>query len=151
MCSEKKINEADHTHHPGQAGHDTSYIPASVRQYHGEPLHILVAYWCLQQNDWVNRNQISATFRISPQRASYLMSYLRGQSRRVVCDIREVPLSNNVSRYDILVTRVAPPVPCRKSVPTGRKRLVRSRIGNADSSLCTQLWNDMRKRSQDDE
>ncbi|EBR8158575.1 transcriptional regulator CaiF, partial [Salmonella enterica subsp. enterica serovar Newport] len=73
------------------------------------------------------------------------------QSRRVVCDIREVPLSNNVSRYDILVTRVAPPVPCRKPVPTGRKRLVRSRIGNADGTLCTQLWNDMRKRSQDDE
>ncbi|HDP0317350.1 TPA: CaiF/GrlA family transcriptional regulator [Salmonella enterica subsp. enterica serovar Concord] len=148
MCSEKKINEADHTHHPSQAGYDACYIPESVRQYRGEPLHILVAWWCLQQHDWVNRSQISEAFRISPQRASYLMSYLRGKSRRVVCSAREIPLSNNISRYDILVTRVTVSVPQRKPVPTGRKRLVRSRIGNADTSQATLLWNNLRRDQQ---
>lgn len=120
MCSEKKINEADHTHHPSQAGYDACYIPESVRQYRGEPLYILVAWWCLQQHDWVNRNQISEAFRVPVQRASYLMAYLRNKTRRVIVESREMLLANNVYRYEIQVTRVMPPG-SRKNVSPGRK------------------------------
>ncbi|MCP6755592.1 CaiF/GrlA family transcriptional regulator, partial [Klebsiella pneumoniae] len=137
MCSEKKINEADHTHHPSQAGYDACYIPESVRQYRGEPLYILVAWWCLQQHDWVNRNQISEAFRVPVQRASYLMAYLRNKTRRVIVESREMLLANNVYRYEIQVTRVMPPGSRKKRLPGEKRRLTRRRIGNADTTQAT--------------
>lgn len=145
MCSEKKINEADHTHHPSQAGYDACYIPASVRQYRGEPLYILVAWWCLQQHDWVNRNQISEAFRVPVQRASYLMAYLRNKTRRVIVESREMLLANNVYRYEIQVTRVMPPGSRKKRLPGEKRRLTRRRIGNADTTQATLIWNNLRK------
>lgn len=145
MCSEKKINEADHTHHPSQAGYDACYIPESVRQYRGEPLYILVAWWCLQQHDWVNRNQISEAFRVPVQRASYLMAYLRNKTRRVIVESREMLLANNVYRYEIQVTRVMPPGSRKKRLPGEKRRLTRRRIGNADTTQATLIWNNLRK------
>ncbi|HCB0563665.1 TPA: CaiF/GrlA family transcriptional regulator [Klebsiella pneumoniae] len=145
MCSEKNINEADHTHHPGQAGYDACYIPASVRQYRGEPLYILVAWLCLQQHDWVNRNQISEAFRVPVQRASYLMAYLRNKTRRVIVESREMLLANNVYRYEIQVTRVMPPGSRKKRLPGEKRRLTRRSIGNADTTQATLIWNNLRK------
>ncbi|HDW3046157.1 TPA: CaiF/GrlA family transcriptional regulator [Escherichia coli] len=145
MYSEKKINEADHTHHPSQAGYDACYIPESVRQYRGEPLYILVAWWCLQQHDWVNRNQISEAFRVPVQRASYLMAYLRNKTRRVIVESREMLLANNVYRYEIQVTRVMPPGSRKKRLPGEKRRLTRRRIGNADTTQATLIWNNLRK------
>ncbi|VTO29833.1 Protein of uncharacterised function (DUF1401) [Klebsiella pneumoniae] len=145
MCSEKKINEADHTHHPSQAGYDACYIPESVRQYRGEPLYILVAWWCLQQHDWVNRSQISEAFRVPVQRASYLMAYLRNKTRRVIVESREMLLANNVYRYEIQVTRVMPPGSRKKRLPGEKRRLTRRRIGNADTTQATLIWNNLRK------
>lgn len=145
MCSEKKINEADHTHHPSQAGYDACYIPESVRQYRGEPLYILVAWWCLQQHDWVNRSQISEAFRVPVQRASFLMAYLRNKTRRVIVESREMLLANNVYRYEIQVTRVMPPGSRKKRLPGEKRRLTRRRIGNADTTQATLIWNNLRK------
>ncbi|QIR29088.1 CaiF/GrlA family transcriptional regulator [Kluyvera genomosp. 3] len=145
MCSEKKINEADHTHHPSQAGYDACYIPESVRQYRGEPLYILVAWWCLQQHDWVNRSQISEAFRVPVQRASFLMAYLRNKTRRVIVESREMLLANNVYRYEIQVTRVMPPGSRKKRLPGEKRRLTRKRIGNADTTQATLIWNNLRK------
>ncbi|HIB1520111.1 TPA: CaiF/GrlA family transcriptional regulator, partial [Salmonella enterica subsp. enterica serovar Muenchen] len=76
------IFPADDIHYPGQANHDACYIPECVRQHNGEPLYILVAHWCLQQQDWVQRSQISEAFHITARRASYLMSYLRNKASR---------------------------------------------------------------------
>ncbi|EEV9242521.1 CaiF/GrlA family transcriptional regulator [Escherichia coli] len=145
MCSEKKINEADHTHHPSQAGYDACYIPESVRQYRGEPLYILVAWWCLQQHDWVNRNQISEAFRVPVLRASYLMAYLRNKTRRVIVESRQMLLANNVYRYEIQVTRVMLPGSRKKRLPGEKRRLTRRRIGNADTTQATLIWNNLRK------
>lgn len=58
--------------YPQQSNHDTCFIPPAVRQHTGEPMYILVAYWCMQQQGWVDRNQISAAFRITARRASYV-------------------------------------------------------------------------------
>ncbi|ENK5169458.1 CaiF/GrlA family transcriptional regulator [Citrobacter freundii] len=132
-------------HYPGRTNHDTSFIPESVRQYHGEPLYILVAWWCMQQHNWVNRCQISEAFRIPVQRASYLMAYVRNKTRRVIVESREVLLVNNVYRYEIQVTRVMPPESRKKRSPGEKKHLTRSRIGNADTSQATLLWNNLRK------
>ena len=120
-------------------------IPASVRQYRGEPLYILVAWWCLQQHDWVNRNQISEAFRVPVQRASYLMAYLRNKTRRVIVESREMLLANNVYRYEIQVTRVMPPGSRKKRLPGEKRRLTRRSIGNADTTQATLIWNNLRK------
>ncbi|EJR2899187.1 CaiF/GrlA family transcriptional regulator, partial [Salmonella enterica] len=92
MSSERKkkqyyIQDND-IHYPSQTNHDACFVPECVRQYSSEPLYILVAHWCLQQKDWVQRSQISEAFHITPRRASYLMSYLRNKASRVVCVCR---------------------------------------------------------------
>ncbi|SQI66743.1 Positive regulator GrlA [Salmonella enterica subsp. diarizonae] len=58
------IFPADDIHYPGQTNHDACFIPECVRQYNGEPLYILVAHWCLLQQNWVQRSQIPAVFRV---------------------------------------------------------------------------------------
>ncbi|ELQ3425247.1 CaiF/GrlA family transcriptional regulator [Salmonella enterica] len=35
-----------------QSNHDPFVIPPSLQQYADEPLYILIALWCRQQNDW---------------------------------------------------------------------------------------------------
>ncbi|EDM3692500.1 transcriptional regulator CaiF [Salmonella enterica subsp. enterica serovar Infantis] len=128
-------------------GDEPCFIPQSVRQYAGEPLYILVAWWCLQQHGWVHRTQIAGAFHIPSRRASYLMAYLRNKSRRVLCETREVMLVNNVRRYEILITRVTPPPSRRETSKAGSPRRTRWRVGNADSSQATRLWNQLRAGS----
>ncbi|EIO2210302.1 CaiF/GrlA family transcriptional regulator, partial [Salmonella enterica] len=72
-------------HTPAQSNHDPFIIPDCVRQYAGEPLYIIVAHWCVQQQDWVGHNQISEAFHITTRRASFLISYLRSKKKRVAC------------------------------------------------------------------
>ncbi|EFR6822929.1 CaiF/GrlA family transcriptional regulator [Salmonella enterica] len=137
------IFPADDIHYPGQTNHDACYIPECVRQYNGEPLYILVAYWCLQQQDWVQRSQISEAFHITARRASYLMSYLRNKASRVVCVCRRKTLVNKAHRYEIFVVRVL-----EKPAPARRKRTVtqpssRRRVGNGDSAQASELWNQL--------
>lgn len=122
---------------------DDCFLPESVRQYYNEPLYLIVARWCLLQGDWINRNHISSAFRIPSQRASYLLSYLRNKTTRVELDFRELLLSNNIYRCEILVTRVleAPPTPPpRRKSPPPR---VRRRVCNADGSQAVKLWNNL--------
>ncbi|EJC1378871.1 CaiF/GrlA family transcriptional regulator, partial [Salmonella enterica] len=92
------IHRGSDIHYPGQTNHDACFIPECVRQYNGEPLYILVAHWCLLQQNWVQRSQISEAFHITARRASYLMSYLRNKASRVVCVCRRQTLSNKAQR-----------------------------------------------------
>lgn len=55
----KIVFSGNDIHYPGQTNHDACFIPVSVRQYAGEPLYIIVAHWCLLQQNWVQRNQIA--------------------------------------------------------------------------------------------
>ncbi|EBQ4753463.1 CaiF/GrlA family transcriptional regulator [Salmonella enterica subsp. enterica serovar Eastbourne] len=134
------------THQPLQSNHESCFIPAGIRQHTGKPLYILVAFWCLQQEGWVQRNQISEAFHITARRASYLMSYLREKTRLVNCKTRRHTLSNNVYRYEIRVTAVAgdqeqQPLSRQKREKTGKNRHVHSRVGNADTTCANELWN----------
>ncbi|EHZ3877487.1 CaiF/GrlA family transcriptional regulator, partial [Salmonella enterica] len=90
-------------HYPGQTNHDACFIPVSVRQYAGEPLYIIVAHWCLLQQNWVQRNQIAEAFHITARRASYLIAYLRSKTSRVVSICRHQTLPNKARRYEIYV------------------------------------------------
>ncbi|EAO2873721.1 CaiF/GrlA family transcriptional regulator [Salmonella enterica subsp. enterica] len=137
----KKILSANDMHYPSQTNHDACYIPECVRQYRSEPLYILVAHWCLQQQDWVQRSQISEAFHITVRRASYLISYLRNKASRVVCVSRRQTLSNKVQRYEIYVVRVLEnPEPARRE-RTVTPPVSRRRVGNGDKAQANELWN----------
>ncbi|OHG20689.1 CaiF/GrlA family transcriptional regulator, partial [Salmonella enterica] len=128
-------------HYPGQTNHDACFIPECVRQYNGEPLYILVAHWCLLQQNWVQRSQISEAFHITARRASYLMSYLRNKASRVVCVCRRQTLSNKAQRYEIFVVRVLEnPEPARRE-RTVTPPVSRRRVGNGDRAQANELWN----------
>ncbi|ECF2804501.1 CaiF/GrlA family transcriptional regulator, partial [Salmonella enterica subsp. enterica serovar Miami] len=121
MCPDSTHKKKPYTpagsdiHYPGQTNHDACFIPECVRQYNGEPLYILVAHWCLLQQNWVQRSQISEAFHITARRASYLMSYLRNKASRVVCVCRRQTLSNKAQRCEIFVVRVLEnPEPARR-------------------------------------
>ncbi|HFW3114179.1 TPA: CaiF/GrlA family transcriptional regulator [Salmonella enterica subsp. diarizonae serovar 61:r:-] len=135
------ITEGNDIHYPGQTNHDACFIPESVRQYHDEPLYIIVAHWCVQQQDWVQRKQISEAFHIPVSRASYLMSYLRNKTSRVVFSCRKEVLPNKALRYEIYVRQVLEkpePVSCwRTAVPPVSRR----RVGNGDRTQANELWN----------
>ncbi|EBW7447242.1 CaiF/GrlA family transcriptional regulator, partial [Salmonella enterica subsp. enterica serovar Muenchen] len=121
--------------------HDACYIPECVRQHNGEPLYILVAHWCLQQQDWVQRSQISEAFHITARRASYLMSYLRNKASRVVCVCRRQTLPNKAQRCEIFVVRVLEnPEPARRE-RTVTPPVSRRRVGNGDRAQANELWN----------
>ncbi|ECB4607779.1 CaiF/GrlA family transcriptional regulator [Salmonella enterica] len=131
-------------HYPGQTNHDACYIPECVRKYSGEPLYILVAHWCLLQQNWVQRSQISEAFHITARRASYLMSYLRNKASRVVCVCRHQTLPNKARRYEIFVVRVLEnPQPVRRE-RTVTPPVSRRRVGNGDRAQANELWNRLR-------
>ncbi|EBJ7484317.1 CaiF/GrlA family transcriptional regulator [Salmonella enterica] len=147
MCPDSTHKKKPYTpagsdiHYPGQTNHDACYIPECVRQYNGEPLYILVAHWCLLQQDWVQRSQISEAFHITARRASYLMSYLRNKASRVVCVCRRQTLSNKAQRCEIFVVRVLEnPEPARRE-RTVTPPVSRRRVGNGDRAQANELWN----------
>ncbi|EPX7837395.1 CaiF/GrlA family transcriptional regulator [Salmonella enterica subsp. enterica serovar Kentucky] len=123
-------------HYPGQTNHDACFIPVSVRQYAGEPLYIIVAHWCLLQQNWVQRNQIAEAFHITARRASYLIAYLRSKTSRVVSICRHQTLPNKARRYEIYVIRFLT-VPPRPRVV---KKPDRRRYQNAGSVMVTGRW-----------
>ncbi|EKS5645931.1 CaiF/GrlA family transcriptional regulator [Salmonella enterica] len=147
MCPDSTHKKKPYTpagsdiHYPGQTNHDACFIPECVRQYNGEPLYILVAHWCLLQQNWVQRSQISEAFHITARRASYLMSYLRNKASRVVCVCRRQTLSNKAQRYEIFVVRVLEnPEPARRE-RTVTPPVSRRRVGNGDRAQANELWN----------
>ncbi|HGP0804490.1 TPA: CaiF/GrlA family transcriptional regulator [Salmonella enterica subsp. diarizonae serovar 61:l,v:z35] len=147
MCPDSTHKKKPYTpagsdiHYPGQTNHDACFIPECVRQYNGEPLYILVAHWCLLQQNWVQRSQISEAFHITARRASYLMSYLRNKASRVVCVCRRQTLSNKAQRYEIFVVRVLEnPEPARRE-RTVTPPVARRRVGNGDRAQANELWN----------
>ncbi|EDR9714028.1 TPA: CaiF/GrlA family transcriptional regulator [Salmonella enterica] len=142
QCS---IREND-IHYPVQTNHDACYVPESVRQYASEPLYILVAHWCVQQQDWVQRNQISEAFHITARRASYLVAYLRNKARRVVCVCRHQTLPNKALRHEIFVIRVLEKTPSARHGSPACSPVSRRRVGNADTAEANELWNRLSTR-----
>ncbi|EBP3213465.1 CaiF/GrlA family transcriptional regulator [Salmonella enterica subsp. indica] len=138
----KKILSGNDMHYPGQTNHDACYVPECVRQYSREPLYILVAHWCLQQQNWVQRNQISEAFHITARRASYLIAYLRSKTSRVISVCRHHTLPNKARRYEIYVIRVLDsPIPSTRRKKAGPQPASKCRSGNGDRSMANELWN----------
>ncbi|HAU2969585.1 TPA: CaiF/GrlA family transcriptional regulator [Salmonella enterica subsp. diarizonae] len=132
-----------------QRNHDPFVIPASLQQYADEPLYILIALWCRQQNDWVSRMVISEVFGITDRRASFQMSYISRHKKRVDSEIRVIR-SDNAQRFyhEIRVTGVVLSGDTVRAVPVQPKKgpLKRSRVGNATPELRNMLHSLMNSR-----
>ncbi|HAF2305002.1 TPA: CaiF/GrlA family transcriptional regulator [Salmonella enterica] len=121
-----------------QSNHDPFVIPPSVQQYADEPLYILVALWCQQQNDWISRMAISEAFGITDRRASFQVSYISRHKKRVDCEVRIIRTDNSQRFYHEIrvkgvvltrnVERTAPATPKPRPVK-------RSGVGNATPEL----------------
>ncbi|EDM3692592.1 CaiF/GrlA family transcriptional regulator [Salmonella enterica subsp. enterica serovar Infantis] len=96
-----------------QSNHDEYIIPQSMEPWSGEPLYLLVARWCLQQNRWINRNDIAVAFHLTERRASFQLSYISRKKARVVCRTRynTSHAKGGGSRNEIRVDRILPPSP----------------------------------------
>lgn len=73
-----------------QRNHDSAVIPADMRDYADQPLYLLVALWCNRQSDWIDRQQISLAFGITPRRASFQISYILRQGNVIESSCRKV-------------------------------------------------------------
>ncbi|EAT0254845.1 CaiF/GrlA family transcriptional regulator [Salmonella enterica] len=120
------------TYRNRQSNHETCFIPECVRCYSTDPLYIIVAHWCVIQGGWVDRNSISRAFFITGRRASFLITYIHSKPDCVACNIRKIPVSGRVFRYEICVGNVSHPV--RKAL-SGVKRVNRQTIVNSSKSL----------------
>lgn len=133
-----------------QSNHDPFVIPASLQQYADEPLYILIALWCRQQNDWISRMAISEAFGITDRRASFQMSYISRHKKRVDCEIRVIRTDNSQRFYhEIRVTSVVLSGDTARAVPVQPKKspLKRSRVGNATPELRNMLHSLMGSRT----
>ncbi len=81
-----------------QRNHDSANVPLSLQSHADKPLYILIALWCSQQNDWVDRQQISDVFAITERRASFQISYILRHNERIECLTRKTRMQNT-GRY----------------------------------------------------
>ncbi|EBH8640466.1 CaiF/GrlA family transcriptional regulator [Salmonella enterica subsp. enterica serovar Thompson] len=116
-------------------------IPASVSQYNRQPLYIIIALWCQQQNRWINRNDIAQAFSISVRRASFQLSYITRRQKKIIFRIRRQVIShhpcNEIWVKNVIMESLSGTT--KKTPPLGNKSkpcnmgAYRSRVGNGMS------------------
>ncbi|EEF7938183.1 CaiF/GrlA family transcriptional regulator [Salmonella enterica subsp. diarizonae] len=140
-CGRKKIV---------QSNHDTFVVPPSLQEHANEPLYILVALWAQQQNRWVSRTEVQETFGIADRRASFQISYISRQNKRVTCRIRAIRKEgSSAPHHQIRVTSVILTRDAEKSPPAPPKNRPgkRSHVGNASPELRSLFHSLMGSRS----
>ncbi|MGB9096338.1 CaiF/GrlA family transcriptional regulator [Erwinia sp.] len=73
-----------------QRNHDSARVPELLEEYADKPLYLLIALWCLHQNGWSDRQQISDAFAITERRATFQMFYILRHKTRIDCLSRKV-------------------------------------------------------------
>ncbi|WP_380182453.1 CaiF/GrlA family transcriptional regulator [Kalamiella sp. sgz302252] len=111
-----------------QRNHDGANVPPSLQEYADQPLYVLIAMWCMQQNDWVDREQISDAFAITERRASFQISYILRHAERIQCLTRKVK-TEQTGRYrqQLKVQRVC----VEESVPKAEPAVRQSNLKTA--------------------
>ncbi|EAR5683953.1 CaiF/GrlA family transcriptional regulator [Salmonella enterica] len=122
-------------------------IPASVSQYYQQPLYIIIALWCKQQNRWINRNDIAQAFSISARRASFQLSYIKNRQKKIIFRTRRKVLSHHQC-HEIWVKEVIiesidsdtkKNAPYKNNSNRAKMGAYRSRVGNGMSST-DNIW-----------
>ncbi|HAF1610026.1 TPA: CaiF/GrlA family transcriptional regulator [Salmonella enterica] len=134
QVSELSVNRKKTT----QRNHETFVIPPSLQEHASEPLYILVALWAQQQNRWVSRTEVREAFGIADRRASFQISYISRQNKRVTCRIRAIRNEgSSAPHHQIRVTGVVLTRDAEKTPPAPPKNRPgkRHRVGNATPEL----------------
>ncbi|HAU6732979.1 TPA: CaiF/GrlA family transcriptional regulator [Salmonella enterica subsp. enterica serovar Elisabethville] len=128
-----------------QSNHEDTTLPESVSQYYEQPLYIIIALWCQQQNRWISRNDIAQAFSMPVRRASFQLSYITRRANQILFRSRQQKLAREGRRHpsnEIWVEKVliesvgqglerAPP--SENKAERGAKGAYRSRVGNGMS------------------
>lgn len=78
-----------------QRNHDSAKVPVELREFIDQPLYVIIALWCHRQSDWIDRQQISDVFAITPRRASFQLSYILRQEKIINASSRKVRASES--------------------------------------------------------
>lgn len=106
-----------------QSNHDEYVVPDSVASWADEPLYMLVSRWCMQQNKWLNKNDISQAFHMPLKRASYQLTYISRKKNRVVCKTRYgMNEENRNPRCEIWVERILDDPPDNGTAASDRNK-----------------------------
>ncbi|EME3424930.1 CaiF/GrlA family transcriptional regulator [Salmonella enterica] len=123
-------------------------IPMSVSQHHRQPLYIVIALWCQQQNRWINRNDIAKAFYISERRASFQLYYItHRQKNKVTFRLRRRIIShhpcNEIWVKKVIIEYSDDNIRKQSAQDNKSKKrnmsAYRSRVGNGMSSG-TEIW-----------
>ncbi|HHR4183561.1 CaiF/GrlA family transcriptional regulator [Citrobacter cronae] len=139
------FNKGQHLKKPNQSNHENTIIPECVSQYTKQPLYIIIALWCQQQNRWINRNDIAQAFSMPVRRASFQLSYITRRPKYIHFRFRQQISPGEGKRHpcnEIWVEKVliepeedslerAPPK--GKKAERGVMGAYRSRVGNGMS------------------
>lgn len=141
-----------------QGNHDGYTLPGCMMPWAGEPLYLVIARWCLQQNRWINRNDISDVFHMQKRRSSFQMTYISRKKTRIVCRTRSNPTLTGLLRQEIRVDHIYPVVPDKQENVLPRRRREAAgvagptsrRVGNGMSGN-TALWERLLKRVREEQ
>lgn len=124
-----------------QSNHENTVIPESVSQYSTQPLYIIIAIWCQQQDRWINCNDIAQAFSMQVRRASFQLSYITRRPRHITFRSRQQMPTHGGKRHpinEIWVEKViieSEGQSIERAPPTGKGVMgaYRSRVGNGMS------------------
>ncbi|RXO46228.1 CaiF/GrlA family transcriptional regulator [Salmonella enterica] len=81
-----------------QKNHGEYRLPADMQPWANEPLYLIIARWCLQQNRWINRNDVAAAFYLTERKASLQLAYINQKKNRIACRTR-IHVSDHQGHY----------------------------------------------------
>lgn len=121
-----------------QSNHEATFIPESVSQYYQQPLYIIIALWCKQQNRWINRNDIAQAFCMPVRRASFQLSYITRRPKNILFRSRQqiLPVAgrrhpcNEIWVEDVIIEAMERSPPIDNKAQRGVMGAYRSRVGN---------------------
>lgn len=93
-----------------QSNYDEYIVPPGMEEWAGDPLYLLVARWCMQQQRWVTRRDIETAFHLQSRRAAFQMTYISRKKARIVCRTRYCNNECGGRQYtEIRVKDILPP------------------------------------------
>ncbi|ASD97977.1 CaiF/GrlA family transcriptional regulator [Salmonella enterica] len=157
-------NKGRYLKKPNQSNHENTIIPESVSQYSKQPLYIIIALWCQQQNRWINRNDIAHAFSMPVRRASFQLSYMTRRPKHIHFRSRQQISSGEGKQHlynEIWVENViieSQDQSIERAPPKGERGVMgayRSRVGNGMSGGAN-IWDTLitmrrAKKEGDDE
>ncbi|HGP2716143.1 TPA: CaiF/GrlA family transcriptional regulator [Salmonella enterica] len=116
--AEDKVNSSGFLMKCSQSNHEECRVPADTQPRGNEPLYLVIARWCQQQNRWIPPDDIAAAFYLTAHQVSLQLSYISQKKNRIACRARiHAPGEQEHYRNEIWGDRImsSPPGNCATS------------------------------------